>query len=857
MAKSDTLSDESVGVSNSSVKSQAAKNNVYVSTKGKDSNDGSQKSPKATIKSALKSVNNNGNIYLSSGTYNEYGIKITKNVNIIGQNTKNTIINSKGKQTFVIESNVKIESLTIKNAKTTANGGAIYNKGVLKLHGIKIETSYARNLGGAIYNTGTLNIKKSSFSSNNAKNGGAIFNAKSLTVSRSTFNYNKAKDIGSAIYSINSAIVTGTNFTQNINSSICINKKSTITIKSASFLYNKGINGGAIYNRQSKLVIQKSAFKNNIATNTGGAIYSTGTTNIVDSFFSSNRARDGGAIISKLKLNIKDTTLRFNNATTSGGAIKSTGNIVIQTSTLQENRAKNGGALLVTTNKATKSIIQKSSFVKNTANTGAAAYIDGNTKLTIDYTTFTHNNKNALFIKTTSGSNKIYNSSFTNNQANNGGAIKVEGSTVTIDKCKFKENKATLGGAIYNYKAKTTITNSLILNNQKYDLYNTRGKLIANYNWWGTNNPDSSRAYNTTRKNNIYMTLSIKNSGTNYDKVTITASLNNIYESKTLKSYQTDKKIPLTSLNIRITGINKDENLKYNSASPRTLTRSYSKKGEVTVTAVIDNQKLTTSMYLKNIPITTKITSMYIQRFASVTKSDVNAWVKAGLTDVYVLTSVSDGDTSKLRSVASMCKNTNIRVHAWIICFKPGSSFDISYSRQTAVKNFIKKVIKLSGVDGVCLDYVRYSGSNPSSVNPNVITNFVKDVYNIVKSNNKNQLVNIAVFAEKGSTKTYYGQDYAALSPYVDVMLPMAYKYDYTPTRAWLKDVTNYVVKQAKYSYVVTTLQTYKEVGGSTPKLSTSEIEGDARAAMQAGSYGYCLFRYGLLYSYPKSALKL
>ena len=856
MAKSNTLSDESVRLSNSTVKSQTAKNNVYVSTKGKDSNDGSQKSPKKTIKNALKSVNSNGNIYLSSGTYNEYGIKITKNVNIIGQNTKNTIINSKGKQTFVIESNVKLESLTIKNAKSTINGGAIYNKGVLKLHGIKIETSYARNLGGAIYNTGTLNIKKSSFSSNNAKNGGAIFNAKSLTVSRSTFNYNKAKDIGSAIYSINSAIISGTNFTQNINSSICINKKSTITIKSASFSYNRGLNGGAIYNRQSKLVIQKSAFKNNIATNNGGAIYSTGTTNIINSFFSNNRAHDGGAIISKLKLNIKDTTLRFNNATTSGGAIKSTGNTVIQTSTLQENRAKNAGALLVTTNKATKTIIQKSKFVKNTANNGAAAYIDGKTKLTIDYTTFTHNTKNALFIKTTSAGNKIYNTSFTNNQANNGGAIKIEGSTISIDKCKFKENKATLGGAIYNYKAKTTITNSLILNNQKYDLYNTKGKLVANYNWWGTNSVTNTRTYNVSRKNNICMTLNVQSSGTT-NKVTITASLNNLYESKTIKAYQSDKKLPLTSLNIRISGINKDENLNYKSASPRTITRSFSKKGDLTVTAVIDNQKLSKTTYFKNIPITSKITSMYIQRLASVTKSDVNAWVKAGLTDVYVLTSVSDGDTSKLRSVASMCKNTNIRVHAWIICFKPGASFDISISRQTAVKNFIKKVIKLSGVDGVCLDYVRYSGSNPRIVNPNVITNFVKDVYNIVKSNNKNQLVNIAVFAEKGSTKTYYGQDYAALSPYVDVMLPMAYKYDYTPTRAWLKDVTNYVVKQAKYSYVVTTLQTYKEVGGSTPKLSTSEIEGDARAVMQAGSYGYCIFRYGLLYSYPKNALKL
>ncbi|PAV07162.1 hypothetical protein [Methanosphaera cuniculi] len=83
----------------------------------------------------------------------------------------------------------------------------------------------------------------------------------------------------------------------------------------------------------------------------------------------------------------------------------------------------------------------------------------------------------------------------------------------------------------------------------------------------------------------------------------------------------------------------------------------------------------------------------------------------------------------------------------------------------------------------------------------------------------------------------------------------MAYKYDYNAGRNWLKDVTEYVVKKAKYSKVVTVLQTYK--GSSTTKLSKSELESDAKAVMSVGSYGYSLFRYGLISSYPTSAEKL
>ena len=88
-------------------------------------------------------------------------------------------------------------------------------------------------------------------------------------------------------------------------------------------------------------------------------------------------------------------------------------------------------------------------------------------------------------------------------------------------------------------------------------------------------------------------------------------------------------------------------------------------------------------------------------------------------------------------------------------------------------------------------------------------------------------------------------------------MMPMAYKYDYKEGTAWLKSVTSYVVKRAVYSKVVTVLQTYKTSGGTSTELSKSELEKDARAVMSVGSYGYSLFRYGLISSYPTASPKL
>ncbi|WP_303235857.1 right-handed parallel beta-helix repeat-containing protein [Methanosphaera cuniculi] len=749
---------------------------------------------------------------------------------------------------------VTFQAFTIINAKDT-NGAAIYNRGTLNLKGMKIAESTSTN--GAIYNKASLYITKTSFSSNKAKKGAAIYNLGYLNSQYSTFNKNQVSHLGSAIYTTETGkiVIYANNFTENYNSSVYLASRKDNEIRATQFINNTAVNGAAIYN-DGILRVNKTYFYNNKATQHGGAIYNKNLMTIQNSTFTQNYAKiNGGAINTQSSAKIIYSKLNENTAKY-GGAIFNTQNITIQNDKFNTNHVSDhGGAIFNSVSKTGYVKITNSEFTKNTASLGGGVYVHGKVTITINTCSFNENKNNAIYLKTSEDKNTITNTNFTkNNSTKNGGAIFNEATKLTITRSTFKENGNTDGGAIYNYRGYVTVTNSIFKANKRIDLHNTQGKIIADKNWWETNTkPGSTRAFNVTINNWIYLNLNMP-TNTNTTNITTIISLNNLYDGKTITSY-TPNLQPITgTYSISGCGVTKTSSITLNN-KPITLKTSFKNNGTATFKVNLDAQTTTKTVKIQTSTLNSKITSLFVQIDAKVTASDVSAWKKAGITDVYVQARASTNNVAKLKQVISLCKGTNIRVHGWVICFSTSNGFDISTKQQNMIRNFITKIVKYDGISGICLDYVRYSGTNPSIVDPTKITNFVKSVNQIVKKQSPSLLLSACVFAEKGGTKTYYGQDYAALSPYVDVLLPMAYKYDYNAGRNWLKDVTEYVVKKAKYSKVVTVLQTYK--GSSTTKLSKSELESDAKAVMSVGSYGYSLFRYGLISSYPTSAEKL
>lgn len=267
--------------------STAANSTIYVSTHGNDSWNGlspvytnGTNGPKATIKNGIASSKTNGKLYISNGVYSEYNLQLTRNITIIGQTQKSTIIDA-GKlgQIFNNTATAELQTMTLRNGYYGA-GGAISNWGNLTLLNCTVLNNTATSNGGAIESRGTsggsigtgsgdsdskLTVLNSTFINNTANQtkggGGAIdFEYGYLYINNSTFISNYATDAGAL----------------NVAS-------ATLKVSNSKFLNNTATlgNAGAIKTLISAADINGNIFNGNSASNgLGGAIYDWYGTNI-------------------------------------------------------------------------------------------------------------------------------------------------------------------------------------------------------------------------------------------------------------------------------------------------------------------------------------------------------------------------------------------------------------------------------------------------------------------------------------------------------------------------------------------------------------------------------------------------
>ncbi len=317
--------------------------------------------PNKDISTGITHVNSGGTLKIANGLYTgtkNYGISISKNMNVQGQSVKNTVINAGNhKWIFSLQtgSNVSLSYLTLTQGNTAGIGGAINNKGTLTVSNCNFENNSATNNGGAITNTGSLTVKKSIFTGNNGyTNGGAaIYNAGKTNVIGSNFVTNGH---GGAIENTGNLDVTGGNF---ISNSIKI-----------------GGDGAAIYNTGVGNVVSSNFTGNTM--DAGGAIYNHGILSIISSNFKSNTGYfDGGAIDNNGNLNVKDSNFT-NNFASFGGAIynEAAGILTITGSTFKNNSALNDGGAIYNSGSAN---VNFNRIVGNTANIGRAVYLNSGT----------------------------------------------------------------------------------------------------------------------------------------------------------------------------------------------------------------------------------------------------------------------------------------------------------------------------------------------------------------------------------------------------------------------------------------------------------------------------------------------
>ena len=223
----------------------------YVSPTGSDTNEGSQNSPKKTVKNAVDMASKEGknkNIIILDGTYVENNIEINVPLNITGEG--NVVIDANHEGLIF---SIKANDTEIKNIKfingINKNGGAINTTGTLTLENVTFECNNATSYGGAVYSEGNLVVSDSKFINNTGDTGGG------------------------AIYDV----------------------KGTVTITDSEFTGQYSGGGGAVYSK-FMTTIDNSVFTDNRAR-TGGSLYISGNGTVTDTNFTASSSDNSGAVL--------------------------------------------------------------------------------------------------------------------------------------------------------------------------------------------------------------------------------------------------------------------------------------------------------------------------------------------------------------------------------------------------------------------------------------------------------------------------------------------------------------------------------------------------------------------------------
>lgn len=186
----------------------------------------------------------------------------------------------------------------------SVNGGAIYNKGVLKIDGAELSDNTA-NYGGAIYNAGSLTVNSARFTSNVAYLGGAVYNAAGATAK---FNGERGD------YLADSTIV----FEENVAK---FKNAQTLSCGSGAAIYNS-----ANADADGVVVLYNVDINFNEAAKYGGAIANYGSLTANGAFIGANEAVTGGAVANAGSATFVDCNISGNHASANGGAIFSSNN---------------------------------------------------------------------------------------------------------------------------------------------------------------------------------------------------------------------------------------------------------------------------------------------------------------------------------------------------------------------------------------------------------------------------------------------------------------------------------------------------------------------------------------------------
>lgn len=394
----------------------------------------------ATIQNFVDSVEEDGPaIYMTGGTLN-----ILEGA-IIKDNSSNQ---AGGAIQAYNGTTVNINGGTFSNNESkTSDGGFLAAYGELNITGGKFENNNAKKTGGAIIvgSRATAKIENASFENNQARTGGAVFASKKLTLDEVKFKNNTAESDGGALYLQAGAEINNSDFEENkaTNNGGAIYSSKEIEVNSSQFAKNSAKNAGAIYisKAQERSKITSSNFNENTAKKQGGAVWANNSDiNIDKTKFNNNSSGNyGGALCfnGDKTFSINNNNVSNNKSDLGGGIFAMGGNLKVENTTIESNNATDtGGGILSLKGKSLS--LNKASIKSNTSPSGAGL-VAGAGKVDIKESEFNGND-------TGDGEDQ---------EKRLGGGLYIgEDANVNISQnTKFIDNKAGMGGAIFNANA--------------------------------------------------------------------------------------------------------------------------------------------------------------------------------------------------------------------------------------------------------------------------------------------------------------------------------------------------------------------------------------------------------------------
>lgn len=281
----------------------------------------------------------------------------------IGGSNNITISGNQAYRIFTVNGSksLTLKDITLTEALTTDEGGAIRNFGTLYVSNCKFIFNRSNAGGGAIYNFGVADISGSEFSYNISSTGGAIMNPGILGLSSTKFLVNLAdvQSSGGAIWSSGPVIISASEFRQ-----------------------NKAGSGGAIHAKRivdtTTLSIGGSLFEENLTlgeypdANGGALLVNNLAATVATSTFSKNGGQSGGAIfvMPQGALTLTNSTLRDNSQTTNGAGLYNQGTAHLTNVTFRNNSAGNTGGGIENANSANNHLNLKNVIVADSKSGG-------------------------------------------------------------------------------------------------------------------------------------------------------------------------------------------------------------------------------------------------------------------------------------------------------------------------------------------------------------------------------------------------------------------------------------------------------------------------------------------------------